>query len=235
MPVSDWFDEWQLRHTDMIPRGDWPVGGSDFWIVLAKRFVRDGVTLEHAEAASDRMLLEPADLLSNHHRELLRLVDVVRRESGKPVDTSDPAERRRLALESSRDCCECDGMGLSVRWHQPADGPPYPFTVYCHRCEMGRWVKLSHEKHAPDLAAKIADLAHFPAEAQDPTHKIDPRQRAAVLAAEDGIRETWRARVAGAKSRRETEKLADRLSRWKTGALAKAAADAVDAVGAPTF
>lgn len=222
MAVIDWFVNWQITHVERCPRADWPDLSGAFWDALRIRFINDGTTYDQATKASLSMALEPCAFLDQHHKELLILVSAARAEDAKNGrDANDPDEKRRRALESSADCAECGGMGLTVRFleRRKTASRPYrvdAFTCYCHRCEMGRWVKMCHEKTARDAFAKITDLAHGPDEMKDLDAKVRPNWIDDVLAAEPRIVEAW-----GILKDDARERMAKEESRGLVGRLAR--------------
>jgi hypothetical protein len=94
-------------------------------------------------------------------------------------------EKKRLAgiIARSRDCVECDGQGLTIRWLELLDKPPSAFTCFCHRCVMGRHVKIRLEETNPEAWSRITDLYDCP-DLQEWILKVHPKNRAAILAAD---------------------------------------------------
>lgn len=173
MTVAHWFYVWLDRHFDRFPRGDWP--GADekpeFYRGWLGNFVMRGVTEDVADEASERLMGEPPEFVGQHIPALLAMAAIIFRERAE-ANRDHPADSREAALLASRDCDDCLGMGLTLRYRRlsrgecDARGMPKPdhITCYC-LCPMGRWVEKSHregDEASRDIRKRIYDLREHP-------------------------------------------------------------------------
>jgi hypothetical protein len=163
MATSDWAPAFFGRHTERIPRADWPDSG-EFWETFQRALVRNGVTEGVADEASRLMAEHPTPFLDRHIEAFLDQVRAVWKLSEIATDT-DPATREG-AERLSRGCPDCGGMGLTTRYRHAGVGQPRPdgrpldptITLYC-TCSMGRWIERTHREKDPEVRRRIADLA----------------------------------------------------------------------------
>jgi hypothetical protein len=72
-----------------------------------------------------------------------------------------PPDGREAALAASRECEDCHGQGLTVRYRQLSADPTgfvRPEVVCYCRCAMGRWVERTHREKSPELRKRIINL-----------------------------------------------------------------------------
>lgn len=157
MTARQWFTPWIKRHRELLPRSDWPAPGSPMYAAWLTILEREHVTEAEAGAASERMVSDPPHHLDGHIPQLLVLVRGTRQKAGVAVPGT-----REEAIESSRDCVECGGGGLTRRKFATRRNPtPAWYSCYCHRCPHGRWLKDRHSTE-DTLRGRIIDLADYP-------------------------------------------------------------------------
>lgn len=172
MRVADWFLGFVDRHFDRHPRPDWPRnrpradgGNPEFYSGWLGNFIRHGITEDAADEASMRLMADPPDYAERHIPALIKLCRTIyheRAESGEGHAT----DSREAALLASRDCADCVGGGLTVRWRRRSPGdldargntPAASIVLYCV-CPLGRWIERAHRKDAPDVRKRLLDLA----------------------------------------------------------------------------
>jgi hypothetical protein len=163
MTVETWFWHWLERHWDRHPRGDWPRADDSpaFYAGWLKLFIVHGVTEAAADEASEGLMADPPRFHGDHPRATLDAARaVLKREAshgrGPAVDS------REAALAASRECEDCHGQGLTVRYRQRSADPTgrvrAGLVCYC-RCPMGRWVEKQHREKVPETRKRIYDLA----------------------------------------------------------------------------
>jgi hypothetical protein len=163
MRVESWFMDWLGRHVIRHPRGDWPRAdeGRLFYAGWLKLFIVHGVTEAAADEASEGLMADPPRFHGDHPRATLDAARaVLKREAshgrGPAVDS------REAALAASRECEDCHGQGLTVRYRQRSADPTgrvrAGLACYC-RCPMGRWVEKQHREKVPETRKRIYDLA----------------------------------------------------------------------------
>lgn len=170
MRVDQWFVGWLDRHMDRHPRSDWPRRDEkpDFFRAWLGNFILHGITEEIADEASVRLVADPPKFLADHVPALIETARAIWRERAERGEGHAP-DSREAAQRTSKDCDDCGGQGLTIRWRKlslgtvGADGKPRSpsITLYC-RCPMGRWLERSHREHAPDIRRRIYDLEEHP-------------------------------------------------------------------------
>lgn len=154
----DWFDGFVLRHIDRNPRADWPPADSEHWAVLQREFLRHGVREEVANAASENMAAASGfKYLGDHIALLMSNVKLVWASSEIP---GEPPIERSDAEAQSRNCPDCHGNGLTIRYRHKSlvPGADRTITLYC-TCTAGRWIERNHRTKSPEIRARIHDLA----------------------------------------------------------------------------
>jgi hypothetical protein len=160
--VEEWFGEWLERHARRHPRDDWPPPGDDLYRGWIGNFVLHGVVEDVAEEASVRLMAAPPRWLGEHVQATLDAARAIFRERAERQAGHDPSSRES-ALLASRDCPDCGGGGLAVRWRHRSAGPGVlpAIVLYC-TCPHGRWLERTHREHAPDVRRRLHDLADHP-------------------------------------------------------------------------
>lgn len=166
MQVVDWFWEWAGRHKKRFPRGDWPPFEDVFWAELLRLFVARGVAEEVAEEASQILFESPPKFPDAHPGALLARAREIWK--ARPPEFA-AANDRDAAHHASRECDDCRGEGVTLRYRRRSrgtpgrDGRPVQPTVTCYcTCPMGRWVEKAHRERSPDVRKRHHDLADFP-------------------------------------------------------------------------
>jgi hypothetical protein len=191
MPVHDWIFDFVGSVQEVIPRHDWPEVGSDFWAVMERAFVRDGVK----RGAAERALFTVAENAPPYtDRIRASLIEVARtyqvqanREAALEGDTS--SLDRDAAAELSRGCDECGGSGLTSRYvRSRRAGGIVPVGFSCHLCPLGRWIA---KQWIGKDGSRPVDLADYP-DLWGREHKHAPATQAAADAPESAtFRELW--------------------------------------------
>lgn len=155
MSIEAWFDRFAKQVTRQVPRNDWPKV-PEYWESIRRTLARSGpVTLEIAQEAIDRLLLEGFPFPSDLHKPLYEMIQRIYRE--RPAPGLAP-ESREAAAVASADCPNCGGQGLAVRFrHHPQPGQPRTVELHCV-CPLGRWIR---SKTSEDLRRRIPDLGAY--------------------------------------------------------------------------
>jgi hypothetical protein len=164
MRIEAWFPAFLVRHTEIIPRDNWPEPSSAYWQSFKQSLIRHGVSETVARQASDLMAEKPPKFLDVHLGEFLALVKIVWKHSA--ASEADSSERE-TAERLSRNCTDCGGAtGIAVRYRQRSagtvgsDGRPVSPTIQCYcMCAMGRWVEANHRTRSPEIRRRFYDLA----------------------------------------------------------------------------
>lgn len=166
MATDDWYPDWIAAHTGRFPRGDWPDSGAEFWDTLRHVFVTKGVTREVADAASKLLFEDPPQFATDHPKALLVKIREVWKTAPAEVAAFND---RDSAYRASRDCDDCRGDGLTLRWRWRSLGtvdsqgrPHLPFVMLYCTCPMGRFAEKVHRAKAPEIRKRIYDLADYP-------------------------------------------------------------------------
>jgi len=151
--VDLWFDAWVASIVSRIPIL-WPPDDAEFWAVLRKALTISGADQQVADEASHRLAQAPPkfaadviDPLKKHIRDVFRERD--------NAGTGDPSRSRESAETASRDCLDCRGNGLTVRYRHVGVGS---VPCYC-LCPLGRWIEGVHRSKHQDVHTRIVDLA----------------------------------------------------------------------------
>jgi hypothetical protein len=162
MRVDLWFFDWLGRHCERHPRSDWPSteDGRLFYGGWLGVFVRHGITEDVADEVSVRLMDDPPKFVAEHIPALVKAAREVFRE--RAAQGKGPAtDSREAALAASRECEDCSGQGLTVRYRQRSADPTgfvRPEVVCYCRCAMGRWIERSHREKSPELRKRIINL-----------------------------------------------------------------------------
>jgi hypothetical protein len=179
------FLRWADRLMERVQRHDWPDVTGEWWAGVRELVAE----LRPTEAELGRLLsllqLKPPRGLDGLVPRVVEELEALR----AAAPAGDPTGRQHAAA-ASRDCPECSGCGMASRDHEKPGYGRYAASYYCHRCEMGRWLKAAHL--ADPKGPRMADLADHPELHGDPSDSIDPemvrlfmaRRRAAVAEAE---------------------------------------------------
>lgn len=192
MRTEEWFGFWIDRHMERHPREDWPnpAEARNFWQGWLGNFVLHGVTEDVADEASARLMADPPRFLGEHPKAVLDACRAIFRERSEAGRGGDPNSREAAEL-ASRDCRDCVGQGLTVRYRKlsagTVDGQGRPhspaITLYC-TCGMGRFLEKVHRDKHPDIRKRIYDLADHPFlwgdEYREPPRDDDPPAPVAV-------------------------------------------------------
>ena len=166
MKTELWFPEFCREHRLRNPHAELPEydseQGAEFYAGWKKQMVLSGlIDPEVAREASIQVALEgPHPRV--HFKVFLRIGVKILRErrdgEGRPIDPSS----REAAERASKDCSDCHGQGLTVRFRHRSAEPGRPTHIVCYcLCGMGRWVERRHREDAPEVRKRIWDLADY--------------------------------------------------------------------------
>lgn len=168
--VENWFGDWFDRHAQRHPRADWPRVDQkpEFYRGWIGNFVLHGVAEDVADEASVRLMADPPAHLGDHPKATLDLAKAIYRERTAAGKASTPGSREE-ADRASRECEDCGGHGLTVRWRKYSAGTidehgkvrQPQINLYC-RCSLGRWLMANHRETAPEILRRIHDLQAHP-------------------------------------------------------------------------
>ena len=172
--VSNWLLGFIDRYRAVIAPQDWPTGQEPdalryylrAW-VTALSCQTPKVTEAEADAALERLVLDPPRFRSEHIPAFVKAVHELRRETlaAAASPTAGPSEAEREARRRSRDCPECHGSGWAKRrWRWHSIPRPSLVDLFC-RCPAGRWRKGNDpELLKGDHMRKHDDLQAVPAQ-----------------------------------------------------------------------
>jgi hypothetical protein len=165
--IADWFDDWLPDALAVFADGRLPdpaaVEGIPFYRSWRSNFVLHGLTdRDVADAVADRVAALPRRGNSEYLPLLLDAARAIYRERAESGAGRDPSSREAAEL-ASKDCDDCGGGGLAVRWRQKSAVPGKPPTIalYC-TCPMGRWIERAHRERSPEVRRRMCDLADHP-------------------------------------------------------------------------
>jgi len=160
--VESWFADWVGRFVEIVPRQDWPMPDSEYWEVVKRGFIRQGVNLIVAEEASQRLAEEPPPFLDRMLPELLAKSRTIFKENeSSSRSASNGSETDRLDAEAASQNCDragCGGKsGLTILYrHQSAvQGENNEVVFYCN-CAMGQWIAAAHRKGSDEAARSFS-------------------------------------------------------------------------------
>jgi hypothetical protein len=184
------FQQWVLYHMSQFPQKGWapyeiatPEGvmiRNPDWINFARGWyaavTEIGATVEELNAATVALLRTPPAFLDAHLPAIENAVKLFRqRQKSKDADQAavetagkkgdeayHPDLSHDVCRSRSRNCPECGGGGLAMRYVQ-VEGLPYATrgTLFC-RCPMGRWMLEHYKLNHRELYVRIADLQSHP-------------------------------------------------------------------------
>lgn len=186
--MNDWFLAWLDRHMDRHPRDDWPrvtdEGGRNFYAGWRGNMIMKGVREEEAEAASIALMGKPPERYGDHPAAIIRIVEDLWKDM-RSRGEANPVDARDAAALASKDCGDCHGDGLTVRWRvksaKTCKTPEKPYIICYCLCPYGRWMEHAHARTAPDVRKRIYDLKDHPW-LMDEKYRSDPRSRAEDVA-----------------------------------------------------
>jgi hypothetical protein len=165
--IADWFDGWLHDALAVFSDGRLPAETSEeglrFFGSWRSNFVLHGLTdRDVADAVADRVAALPRRGSAEYLPLLLDAARAIYRERAESGAGRDPSTREAAEL-ASKDCYDCGGGGLAVRWRQKSAGHPAgpAITLYC-TCPMGRWIERAHRERSPEVRRRMCDLADHP-------------------------------------------------------------------------
>jgi hypothetical protein len=172
MKIAEWFPRWFERHAARHPREDWPrlddPQGREFWRAFMGNFATRGMVEDIADEASVRLMADPPKFLGEHLPALLVEAKAIWRERADHGRGGHDPSSREAAAFASRDCDDCCGGGLTIRWRKlSADerdekgNVRSPVIVLYCKCAIGRWFEQAHRKDCPDVRRGIYDLTDY--------------------------------------------------------------------------
>lgn len=168
-PFETWFQAFAKRHIARFPTrpisSPWPDRGTIFWKHFREILVDDIVSEADADTASEELARRGLPFFDKHHSEFIKCVTFIRSKS-KVASTGAP-ESRADAESQSRNCPDCKGLGLAVRFRHRSPGPPVNFACLC---PYGRW--LAGRGHTPDLALHSDFQLGRVAWSDEPDHRL---------------------------------------------------------------
>lgn len=161
--VDDWFFLFMQKHMARHPREDWPdhttTAGEQFWVGWRSLFVKHGITEAIADEASTILMADPPKFVADHPPAMVKLCQRLFREA--QAAGGGDLTAREGALVASRDCWDCQGQGLTIRYrHKSGEPGRRTITLYC-LCPYGRFLERSHAASSPDVRRRIYDLADY--------------------------------------------------------------------------
>ena len=168
--VKDWILGFLKRYKAILAPSDWPTGENPdelrfylgAWVTaLGRQFPK--VAEAEADAALERLVLDPPRFRSEHIPAFIQAIHELRRQAQTTAMlTAGPSQAECTARDQSRDCPECMGSGWArrrVKWHSAPR--PFLLDLFC-RCPLGRWrimLDVARHRSFDDLQAR-PDLWH---------------------------------------------------------------------------
>lgn len=183
-PVSSWFDKWADEHHQRCRMGKADAPGEEdaepFWRTIAKLFTSIGVTLEAAEAASERIAIDPPPPRRHIGVLIAHAKEAMRAEGGEP--NALPIDDTREAAEAaSRGCPHCESNGFAaVQLRATPERRQVTRTVAYCVCRYGRWLRTNHARSSPDVFKRVPDFAEVLA-GRSAWEQISPEESIAAL------------------------------------------------------
>lgn len=135
--VDDWFPSFCDALIDRSLRADWPAGGSGYWDDFRRELLLIGSRWEEADVAISRVCNQPKVFIADFRPLILAEIKKIQREPSAPSGVGlDP----KAAEAASRDCVECRGTGMAIR--------------FVHECILGR-LKTANGSDVP-VGASVA-------------------------------------------------------------------------------
>jgi hypothetical protein len=191
MMTMDWFFDWLPEHQAKVRHPHW-VDPEDtaYYLAWVEFFEKEKISESEAYALTKRMQVTPPRYPDRTLEAILAILPAMREElsGGNPVSGS-----RDEAISRSLGCRECGGVGFSVRYVHPEDGPklslssgariPHgmPVSSPCGSCELGQHIARSvagpgRQAHTwrdvPDFAVGPVEWSSLP----DNRHRYKPSQ-----------------------------------------------------------
>lgn len=140
MPVADWFPAFSDQVCEVIPRPDWPALTSEFWAVVERAYVRDGVRHGAAIRALYAVAEHPPAYLDRVRTTLIEVGRAMQVQEANAQATDGGEMDRETAAEKSKTCGECGGAGMTSRFVFVRRLERYVSCgCICPVCPMGRW------------------------------------------------------------------------------------------------